>query len=170
MTSKSHIFLAWLLCSVLAASAQQAVEFTENRGQWNNSVLFRGEINNGGFFLQRNGFTVLLHNENDMQQLAEQIHGHAAEGQTDHSTSKRTAHPRPGQGNQPGSGGDIILRSHAYTMRFAGADTNAAVMGEKPVSSYENYLTGNDPAQWAANCKIFQAVTYKNIYPNIDVR
>ncbi|HRO46130.1 PKD domain-containing protein [Agriterribacter sp.] len=171
MTSKSYIFLIWLLlCSVLAASAQQAVEFTENRGQWNNSVLFRGEINNGAFFLQRNGFTVLLHNEDDMQQLAEQIHGHAAEGQTDHNTSKRTAHPRPGHGNQPDPNTGMALRSHAYAMRFAGADTNATVISEKPINSYENYLTGNDPAQWAANCRIFQAVTYKNIYPNIDVR
>ena len=155
---------------MLAASAQQAVEFTENKGQWNSSVLFRGAINNGAFFLQQNGFTVLLHNENDLQQLAEQIHGHAGEAQTNHNVSKRNAYPRPGQGNQPDTAGGMVLRSHAYTMRFAGADANATVLSEKPVNSYENYFTGNDPAQWASYCSIFQAVTYKNIYPNIDVR
>ncbi len=170
MKSKSHIFLVCILFNTLAAFTQQAVEFTENKGQWNDSVLFRGPINNGAFFLERNGFTVLLHNEDDMQQISERIHGHSSGKETDPTTSNRSAHPRPshGSGTDPDAG--IILRSHAYRMRFAGAGADATVMGEKPVNSYENYLTGNDPSKWAANCKIFQAVTYKNIYPNIDVR
>ena len=156
--------------NTLAAFAQQAVEFTENKGQWNDSVLFRGGINNGAFYLERNGFTVLLHNEDDMQQISERIHGHAPGGETDPKISNRSAHPRPSHGGEADPGASIVLRSHAYHMRFAGANTNATVISEKPVSSYENYLTGNDPSKWAANCKIFQAVTYKNIYPNIDVR
>lgn len=171
MTSKSYILLTLIFCSLqLTVSAQQAVEFTENKGQWNKSVLFRGPINNGAFFLQRNGFTVLLHNENDLQQLADLSHGHSHKAENNPTTSTKTAYPRPGHGHQPDTGSTLVLRSHAYTMRFAGADSNAAVIREKPVSSYENYFIGNDPSLWAANCKIFQAVTYKNIYPNIDVR
>ncbi|HRP58233.1 PKD domain-containing protein [Agriterribacter sp.] len=169
MKSKSHIFLVYLLFNTLAAFTQQAVEFTENKGQWNDSVLFRGLINNGAFFLERNGFTVLLHNEDDLQQITERIHGHPPEGETDPKTSKRSAHPRPGHGNETDPDAGITLRSHAYRMRFAGASADATIISEKPVNSYENYLTGNDPSKWAANCKIFQAVTYKNIYPNIDV-
>lgn len=170
MKSKSHIFLSWLLCCVLTAGAQQSVEFTENKGQWNNSVLFKGEINNGAFFLQKNGFTVLLHNEHDLQQLAEQVHPHINEEISQSNISRRTAYPRPGQGNQSGKDSDLILRSHAYTMRFKGADSNATVIKEKPVNSYENYLIGDNPEQWAGNCRIYQAITYKNIYPHIDVR
>jgi len=169
LKSKSHILLVCLLFSTLAAFAQQAVEFTENKGQWNDAVLFRGVINNGAFYLERNGFTVLLHNEDDMHQISDRLHGHAAEGETNIKTSNRSAHPRPSHGiTDPDA--SIVLRSHAYNMRFAGANTNATVISEKPVNSYENYLTGNDPSKWAAHCKIFQAVTYKNIYPNIDVR
>ncbi len=150
--------------------AQQAVEFTENKGQWNSTVLFRGEINSGAFFLQQSGFTVLLHNEDDMWQITEQMHGHTDEKQTVHHISNRTAYPRPSQGDKTDDGDSLVLRSHAYTMRFAGANINAAVTGEKPVSSYDNYFVGDDPARWAGNCRIFQSVVYKNIYPNIDLR
>ena len=170
MKSKSHILLVCLLFNTLAIFAQQAVEFTENKGQWNDAVLFRGVINNGAFYLERNGFTVLLHNEDDMEQISDRIHGHSAKGETDPKTSNRSAHPRPSHGDITDPDAGIILRSHAYNMRFAGANTNATVISEKPVNSYENYFTGNDPSKWAANCKIFQAVTYKNVYPNIDVR
>ena len=36
--------------------------------------------------------------------------------------------------------------------------------------TYNNYFLGNDKSKWKGECKIYQAVTYKNMYPNIDVR
>lgn len=170
MKPNSHIIFILLFFNTLAVCAQQAVQFTENKGQWPNSVLFRGEINNGAFFLQKNGFTVMLHNEDDMQRISERIHGHASEGNTVHTVSKRTAYPRPSGGDENNSDEPAVLRSHAYTMHFAGANVNASVIGEKPLSTYENYLTGDDPSKWAGHCRTFEAITYKNIYPNIDIR
>ncbi|HRP34053.1 MAG TPA: PKD domain-containing protein, partial [Agriterribacter sp.] len=155
---------------MLTASGQQAVEFTENKGQWDNRVLFRGPINNGAFFLERNGFTVLMHNEADMQQLADRVHGHSHEVADKRNQNKMDAHPRPGHGNGSSPSTSVVLRSHAYRMRFAGADSNATILREKPVNSYENYFIGDDPSRWASGCNIYQAVTYKNVYPNIDVR
>ena len=43
-------------------------------------------------------------------------------------------------------------------------------MPDKILPGYNNYFIGNDPAKWASDCRVFQGVTYKNIYPNIDVR
>ncbi len=43
-------------------------------------------------------------------------------------------------------------------------------MPDKVLPTYNNYFTGNDAAKWASDCKVYEAVTYKNIYPNIDVR
>src|SRR6185312_10253695 len=40
----------------------------------------------------------------------------------------------------------------------------------KEVPSVNNYFIGNDPSKWASDCKIYLGVTYKNIYPNIDLR
>ena len=160
-------FLLGLLTGALYTSAQQTVEFTENKGQWDKSVLFKGEISNGAFFLQHNGFTVLLHNADDMQRISEDSHAHALEN---NNVSSRKAYPRPAHGNDPDTSSGMLLRSHAYTMSFAGSNPNPEIIKEKPIISYENYFIGNDPSKWASDCKIYQAITYKNVYPNIDVR
>ncbi|MBX2922667.1 MAG: PKD domain-containing protein [Chitinophagaceae bacterium] len=169
--SNIFLFFSCLFCT-LPALAQQPVEFVENKGQWDNSVLFKGEITNGAFFLQREGFTVLLNNQDDMQKIAYVSHGHLHENipaTPGTEASKRSAYPRPGT-KPPGPDDSLVLRSHAYNMRFSGSNPNPVTEKEKPVSSYANYLLGNDPSKWASECKIYQAVTYKNIYPNIDVR
>jgi hypothetical protein len=44
------------------------------------------------------------------------------------------------------------------------------IKGDKILDSYNNYFIGNDASKWQPNCKIYQAVVYKNIYPNIDLR
>ncbi|MCU1295712.1 MAG: cell surface protein, partial [Bryobacterales bacterium] len=46
----------------------------------------------------------------------------------------------------------------------------AVIAGDKPLATYNNYFLGNDPAKWKGNCSIYQAVTYRNIYPGVDVR
>ncbi len=46
----------------------------------------------------------------------------------------------------------------------------AEVIPDKPLDTYNNYLIGNDSTKWAKHCRIFQGVTYKNIYPGIDIR
>lgn len=165
----SNIFFFFLLLlGVNRISAQQSVEFTENKGQWDRSVLFKGEINSGAFFLQKNGFTVLMHNTEDLREVLDNGHDH--DGETpDGAISSRKAFPRPAIGGGSDSG-KVILRSHAYNMTFAGSNPNPEIVPEKEISSYENYFIGNDPSQWASNCKIYQAITYKNMYPGIDVR
>ena len=166
LRSVFQIFLILVCLTGALQSSAQVVEFTENKGQWDRSVLFKGDINNGAFFLQRSGFTVLLHNADDITQISEDRHAHAAAPQSENKVSGRTAYPRPAHGSDTG----IVLRSHAYSMRFAGSNENPEIIKEKPLDSYENYFIGNDPSQWGSNCKIYQAVTYRNIYPNIDLR
>lgn len=157
------------VCISINSSAQQAVEFVENKGQWDRSVLYRGDINNGSFYLQKNGFTVLMNNAEDMDNLAEIIHPHHSDSGSA-SASNRSAYPRPGGGGGDHPGKEAILRSHAYKMTFTGANLNPGMQPEKPLASYENYFIGNDPSKWGAGCQIFQAITYKSMYPNIDVR
>ncbi len=41
---------------------------------------------------------------------------------------------------------------------------------KKAVESYNNYFIGNDPFKWVSNARIFNAILFKNIYPNIDLR
>lgn len=140
-------FLSILLLTVQPLFAQ--MEFVENKGQWHPQVNFKGDFKTGSFYLENNGYGVLMHHPDDLHALAEQSHGHGV---------------KAGETIPP-----ITLRSFVYQMRFVDAQPGKA-LPEKPLSTYNNYFLGNDPSKWAGQCRIFQAVTYRNIYPGIDIR
>ena len=162
---RSIFWLIGFVLSVFCVRAQTTIEFVENKGQWDPSVLFKGDVNAGAFFLQKNGFTVLQHHKDDLTALHDRTHNHGADDH-DAGVSRREAYPRPGKGDPE----TFVLRSHAYNVRFEGASENSFIEKEKPLSSYVNYILGDDPSKWGSDCKIYQAVTYKNVYPNIDIR
>jgi hypothetical protein len=73
--------------------------------------------------------------------------------------------------NTATTGQPITLNSHAYKVQFLGtASSFTQNVPDKIQDYHNNYFVGNDPSKWASDCKISQAVTYNNIYPNIDVR
>ncbi len=51
------------------------IEFVENKGQWDRKVKFMSNAGNGAFYLQKNGFTVLQHNEKDLARMVNKVHG-----------------------------------------------------------------------------------------------
>jgi gliding motility-associated-like protein len=122
-------------------------EFVENKGQWDSKVKFRGQINSGAFFLQSNGFTVLLHNPEDLQNIMHRYHNGLIVAD-----------------------GKKVLHSHAYAVQFVGANNSIEIIPEKLQNTSNNFFIGNNPSKWATNCRIYTAFTYKNVYPNIDVR
>ncbi len=172
-------FLLVFAAFFVAQSSYAQLQFIENKGQWDKSVVLKSDINTGAFFLQKKGFTVLLHSPADLLNLEETAHGNniALKSKTD--TSKSSIGYVIAPKNSTGSSTTtiptttfsqpIIVHSHAYKVEFVGASDNVEIIPEKPLPTYNNYFIGNDTTQWQNNCKIFQAVTYKNIYPNIDV-
>ncbi|MDQ6756437.1 MAG: PKD domain-containing protein [Bacteroidota bacterium] len=124
-------------------------EFIENKGQWNKEVRFMSNAGNGAFFLNNKGFTVVQHNPRDIEKIVDKIHGSVRDKQT---TETQTLH------------------SHAYKVEFLNANSNAEILPDKALPSVNNYFIGNDKSKWATDCKTFKGVTYKNIYPNIDIR
>src|SRR5690348_2649453 len=52
------------------------IQFQENKGQWNDAVLYRGEVPGGYVFLRNNGFTYSLFSPQDLLQVEERVHGH----------------------------------------------------------------------------------------------
>ena len=126
------------------------MEFVENKGQWDNEIKYKGDFSSGSFFLENKGFAVLMHNGTDLNKIAASVHGHS-----DSSTAINEK---------------IILHSFIYRVNFLDASTELKRIPEKPIKTYNNYFIGNDKSKWKGGCKIYQAVTYKNIYPNIDIR
>lgn len=164
------IFFICSLCILfvhnLYAQNEQNFEFIENRGQWAQHVLFKGEFYSGAFYLEKNGFTVNLNHTDDLKQFFGSHHElhHTIEVNIPEAIDP-SKNPKP-IGSKPKN----VIRSHAYQVRFVGANELVEVSPEKPFNSYNNYFLGNDPSKWATEVKLYQVIHYKNIYPGIDIR
>ena len=162
-----------LVAAFLRGFGQQGasnIEFVENKGQWDSRVQFKGELPAGALFLEKKGFSVILYDTSDLQALTLAHHGVAKA-----AGGKYNSAGSPGGGALPGgmpasAAGKDMLRAHAYRVSFMDASENVEIVPDKPLPGYNNYFIGHDPSRWASDCRVFQGVTYKNIYPNIDVR
>lgn len=159
------VTVAAIIFTALHAFAQ--MEFVENKGQWNSRVNYRGLFTSGEFYLENNGFTVAMHNISDLKLLGDIMHGNLQQGGA--SAVAKNANnqyvPLPVE-DFP----QVTIHSHAYKVQFFGGNPNAQRVPDKVLTGINNYFIGNNPDKWGAGCKIYEAVTYKNIYPNIDVR
>ena len=80
---------------------QAQVEFIENKGQWPNQVKYRGDFNTGSFFIEDGGYTVLLHQPDEIKKMYQYFHGELNEKDQ-----------KPGTAN--------TLHSFAYKMKLLG--------------------------------------------------
>lgn len=150
---KRYIILATLAAVSPALFAQyfSNIEFIENKGQWDSRVRYMGNVNGGAFFIRNSGFTVLQHNPDDLAAMNAILHQHSG-------------------GSWRSLDSEFTLRSHAYHVDFINASASVKVIPDKPLNTYNNYFLGGDTTKWASYCRIYQAVTLQNVYPNVDVR
>lgn len=146
-----YSFLTFITIFIVAQTAYSQIEFIENKGQWNSEVKFRSEAGSGAFYLQKNGFTIAQNNPADLENIKEIRHREVAGADIKQKSSV------------------TVIHSHAYTVKFLNSQ-DPQILPDKPVPSVNNYFIGNDPGKWASNCRIFKGITYKEIYPGIDVR
>lgn len=158
--------------------AQGYLEFTENKGQWDKSIKFKGDISTGSFLLQSGGYKVVMYHKDDLARIGELTHGRGSSKQAAQKIQANVTQAEqkvriedPGGDGAANPGGDnLTLRGHVYEMRFLNANKDPQILPDKALPSYNNYIFGTDSSKWAGNCKIYQGITYKNVYPNIDVR
>ncbi len=147
----------------------QYLEFTENKGQWNSKVTYASDMGGMAFFLQKQGYKVLLNNADELAAMEDYYGGHGIKNSTGadpyHAGQIHQGSKGPGSTLVPPPG----LHSHAYEVTFPGSSPNPVIVPDKMIETYNNYYLGNDPSKWASHCRLFQAITYKNIYPGIDV-
>ena len=159
-----------LVAAFLRGFAQEGasnIEFVENKGQWDSRVQFKGELSTGALFLEKKGFSVVLYDTTDLAALTLAHHGVVAAAG---GSYKSVGASGGGSGASITAASKDMLRSHAYRVSFMDANEGVEIVPDKPLPGYNNYFIGHDPAKWASNCRVFQGVTYKNLYPNIDVR
>ena len=166
-------FISVCICSLGRLYAQSYLEFVENKGQWDNNISFKANLSCGAFVLKPDGgYRVTQHNPADMKAIADYYHGDSNQGNEstpgpDKPGTLAVAQNKSSVGITETS---LTLHSHAYEVKFLNANPHPQIVPDKPLNSYNNYFIGNDSTKWASRCKVYQAVTYKNVYPNIDIR
>ena len=168
------LLLTIIALETFAQGGPSSFEFTENKGQWESKIKFKGELPAGDFYLHPNGFTVVQHKTGDLERFFQRQHGSVGENTGSEQAAAARAGKSKYQPQKPGTDTatypSYIIHSHAYQVQFVGGAANPAITPDKALNTYSNYFIGNDPSKWASNVKIYQAVLYKNVYPNIDVR
>jgi gliding motility-associated-like protein len=139
--------LLFLLLLSFRGSAQHShsqapIEYIENQGQWDAPFYYRGVTPRGDIFLRKDGFRVLLSDDQNHDKVHGVRHGWIQGPQT--------------------------LKYHAFDIQFIGAQSEVSLMGEKPQKHYYNYFLGKDQQRWKSGIHPVMAVNYAGLYPGID--
>lgn len=148
-TTLKHLFIfTFIVLSFAPVFSQGNIEFVENKGQWDSRVRYKAQVSNGDLYIRDNGITMVQYDPTDLTNVMHLLHERAT-------------------GVPPER---FMVRTHAFHIDFLGASPNTKQVPEKKSPGANNYYTGSDPSKWASGCEIFQAITLKDVYPNIDVR
>lgn len=128
----------------------QPVKFIENKGQWDSRALFAVDIPGGRMFLGKHGITYAIP---DQVALEERYH-HSEEA---HSVGRQLHLSKE-------------VEVLGLNLDFVGGNPNPTLVPSHPSTELYNYFLGNDPKKWASGCRAFQTVTYKELYPSIDLK
>ncbi len=148
-------FIVLVAVAIIQQASAQYLQFVENKGQWDKSIRFKTDFQGGALILKPSGYKVVLHNKDQLKALAGYYSGHF-----DSSSEKKLIKDMR----------KLVVHSHAYEINFLNADSSAIAEPDKPLSVYNNYFIGNDSSKWRTGCKVFNGITYKNVYKNVDIR
>ena len=140
-------FAANSYAGTTCSSCKQII-FKQNKGQWNENVLFKCEMPNAYIFFCPNNFTYLLADTNDMHRLRHDLH--------------RYYEYKPDI--------DPVIHLHAFRAIFENANNNCKISASDDLTEYFNYYLGSNPKNWASHVSAYHNLTYKSIYNDIDLQ
>lgn len=151
MINRSFLFLMIALTPFIGLSQiesnKTSISFIENKGQWEEIILFRAEVGAGSVFLEKNAFT---YSQWDAEDIAT-CHKHAGENNEDHTN-------------------EHLVDGHAWRATFENANPNPTISANDKRREYYNFFIGNDRSKWASNVALYNHVTYSELYPDIDLK
>ncbi len=167
------ILLLLVAISAIAQDIPQSYDFTENKGQWDDNVLYKGVVADGAFYLTKTGFKIVQYHAADLKAIRETIHSHKYSDEGGPIFIPKGSEPLNKDITEPAlpqTDGNMRYRAHAIEIKFLNANAQIQTIPEKAIGGISNYFIGNDPSKWASDVKTYTVVTYKNVYPNIDIR
>ncbi len=145
------ILLSLISKSLFSQNKEQAISplpmhssysFMENKGQWNEDILFKSSFKGGNLWIQRNKFLFHL---KDFQKLRK---NHVNLGNPDLTAEDK---------------------QHVVHLNFKNSTEIKRVSKKNPSSEYYNFFLGNDSSKWASNVQSYTEATLHDLYLGIDL-
>jgi len=124
--------------------------FTQNHGQWDDSLLFKSESPDAVIWFVSNGIYYHFMRISDPSESA-----------------------RPSQGfpeKRKNSLFEGAIESRVIRVSFIGTNAHPNISGFELLDYRSNYFLGNNPAKWRTDVPNFRTIQYRNIYDGIDLR
>jgi gliding motility-associated-like protein len=160
---KYNLFFILLLISLqtIAQNKNQSIGFKENKGQ---IIDQNGKPNDAvKYLLNSRGFNVQLKKQGfsyDVYEIKKRI-------KKNHHQEQNSLVSLHNNKNLP----DYILEYsfHRIDIDFINANTNVELITDEASSDYDNYYNVPNKPEGITHVHQYKQITYKNIYPNIDV-
>ncbi|MDD5689349.1 MAG: SBBP repeat-containing protein, partial [Caldisericia bacterium] len=119
--------------------------FTENKGQWNNEIIFVGKTPFGRIGFGRESIYYELIKFHKVEEISNEV-----------------LNPKPKPEPEP--------EIERYVIKQSFKNSNlVSPEGSGLLPHLTNYFYGNDPSKWIKGAKNYSKIVYKNIYDNIDL-
>jgi gliding motility-associated-like protein len=160
---KLLFFIALITISSIAQNKNKTIGFKENKGQIidqkgkpNNAVKYL--LNSGGLNVQlrKNGFSY------DIYEAKKHPINHS------HDEKKKPL-PFPSKDNKNLPDYTVEYQYHRIDIDFLNSNPKAELVTEKKSLDYDNYYNIPNKPEGVLMVHQYKQITYKNIYPNIDV-
>ncbi len=142
-------------------STNQPSRFTENKGQVTDQD---GNLRNDvKYIYSAPGFKAIFKANNFSYEV---YMAEKKPAETSEATVKPQEYHMPDKFNKPG---DVIVTSNRIDIELPGANKNPQIIAEGKSTDYNNYYLAYTPQEGVQNVYSYNKITYKNIWPKIDL-
>ncbi len=143
------LFFVLIVVPVLAQHSHSSgnINFTENKKQWNDNILYRADIGGGVVFLEKNVFTFVFEDVEKVHKLLSYKFDSLQKAKVEN-----------------------LVGYHAYKLIYLNASPEVLTEAEGQSPEYYNYYLGNDQSRWSSGVHNYQKVKYSGLYPGIDMQ
>ena len=124
--------------------------FIENKGQWDEEVMFLAKTNGMNAWITKNGIMYDFY---------------TIKSEKKNKAGDEILNSMPDVDEVE----DFTMQRHVVNMAFKGSK-NSMVRGTIQKSGYYNYFIGNDESKWARKVRLYKEVNMENIYEGVDAR
>ena len=141
-------FITAIICFICVSpflGQDKGVWMHPNKGQWNDQILYKVDLDYGEMYVEKDQFTFAL---NDFKQ--KMAHNHSNQKKSRISENK-------------------VIQSHIIKSTFIHSSWKGKVQESEVSTFYRNYFQGNDTSKWKSKVISFQLIQLNEFYPNIDL-